>query len=49
MKTKEELLKKYEGNEDFYGVINAHYGSNTSFQLENGGLLTFNKDAMKDI
>lgn len=48
MKTKEELLKKYEGNDDFYGVIKAHYGSKESFQGYKG-LLNFNKESMKDI
>lgn len=47
MKTKEELLKKYEGTE-FYEVIKAHYGSKELFQHYDGGLLNFN-DAMKDI
>ena len=48
MKTKEELLKKYEGT-DFYGCINAHYGSKESFQMIEGGLLNFDIEAMKDI
>ena len=49
MKTKEELLKKYLNNEDFYGAIRAHYGTKTSFQLPEGGLLSFDMDDMKDI
>lgn len=49
MKTKEELFKKYEGNEDYYGVIKAHYGSKDNFQTYEGGLLNFDRDAMKDI
>lgn len=48
MKTKEELLKKYEGTE-FYDCINAHYGSKESFQHYDGGLLNFDENAMKDI
>ena len=48
MKTKEELLKKYEGTE-FYGAIKAHYGSKQSFQHYDGGLLNFDENAMKDI
>ena len=48
MKTKEELLKKYEGTE-FYGAIKAHYGSKESFQHYDGGLLNFDENAMKDI
>ena len=48
MKTKEELLKKYEGTE-FYDCINAHYGSKESFQDYDGGLLNFDENAMKDI
>lgn len=48
MKTKEELLKKYDENDDFYGVINAHYGSKESFQGYKG-LLNFNEESMKDI
>ena len=48
MKTKEELLKKYEGTE-FYGCINAYYGRKESFQMIEGGLLNFDIEAMKDI
>ena len=48
MKTKEELLKKYEGTE-FYGAIKAHYGTKESFQHYDGGLLNFDENAMKDI
>lgn len=48
MKTKEELLKKYEGTE-FYDIINAHYGSKESFQHYDGGLLDFDENAMKTI
>lgn len=49
MKTKNELLKKYEGNEKFYGVIKAHYGTKTSFQDYDGSILDFNIESMKDI
>ena len=49
MKTKEELLKKYKGNDDYYGVINAHYGTKTAFQSLGGIPLDFDEDAMKDI
>ena len=48
MKTKEDLLKKYEGTE-FYEAIQAHYGSKESFQHYGGGLLNFDENAMKDI
>ena len=49
MKSKEELLKKYEGNEDYYEVIKAHYGSKVNFQTYEGGLLNFDENAIKDI
>ena len=49
MKTKQELLEKYKDDKEFYGVINAHYGSKESFQHYDGGLLTFDENAMKDI
>jgi len=49
MKTKQELLDKYKDNKEFYDVIKAHYGSKESFQTDTGGLLNFNKEAMKDI
>lgn len=48
MKTKEELLKKYEGTE-FYDCINAHYGSKVLFRDFDCGLLNFDENAMKDI
>ena len=44
-KTKEELLKKYEGTE-FYNVIKTHYGSKESFQNYDGGLLNFDEKSL---
>lgn len=49
MKTKKELLEKYKDDKDFYGVIKAHYGSKESFQKDDGSLLSFDEDEMKDI
>ena len=49
MKTKEQLLKKYEGNKEYYDVIKAHYGSKESFQDYDGSILSFDKESMKDI
>ncbi len=49
MKTKNELLKKYEGNEKFYNVIKAHYKTKTSLQDYDGSIVDFNIESMKDI
>lgn len=49
MKTKEELLKKYEKEEDIYSIINNNYEKNTLIQCSNGCLLFFDPSSMKDV
>ncbi len=48
MKTKKELLKKYEETE-YYEVIKENYGSKVNYQTYEGIIINFDKDAMKDI
>ena len=49
MKTKQELLNKYKGNDEIYELINAHYGTKASFQIPDLGILFFDRESLKGI
>ena len=49
MKTKEELLKKYEGDPELSGMIQAHFGSKESFHNYDCILLDFDEYSRKYI
>ena len=49
MNTKQELLKKYKSNKEFYEFIDANYGTTASFQMPELGVIFFNRESMKGI